>query len=76
VRVKAMGLLVPLAEREAYRQDMMRSAPRLAALLRFAQPESRDLAFTLLGILSKKSYDRQDYDSWDAWAAGAAAAKR
>jgi hypothetical protein len=76
VRGKAMGLLVPLAEREAYRQDMMRAAPRIAALLRIAQPESRDLAFTLLGILSRKNYDREDYASWDAWAAKAADGKR
>ena len=75
VRGKAMGLLVPLAEREAYRANMIRSAPRIAALLRLAQPESRDLAFTLLGILSKKSYDRQDNSSWDAWAEKAAAGK-
>ncbi|MFI5363177.1 MAG: HEAT repeat domain-containing protein [Elusimicrobiota bacterium] len=75
VRGKAMGLLVPLVERDAYRADVGRSAPRLAALLRLAQPESHDLAFTLLGILSKKSYDRQDYASWEAWAARAAAGK-
>ena len=75
VRGKAMGLLVPLAERDAYRADMLPSAPRLADLLKLSQPESRGLAFTLLGILSKKSYDRQDYASWDAWAAKAAAGK-
>ena len=75
VRGKAMGLLVPLAQRDAYRYVIIRSAPRLAALLRLAQPESRDLAFTLLGILSKKSYDRLDYASWDAWAAKAAVGK-
>jgi hypothetical protein len=67
-----MGLLVPLAERDAYRQVMMSGAPRMAALLKLSLPESRDLAFTLLGILSKKNFDRQDYDSWDAWAAAAA----
>jgi HEAT repeat protein len=75
VRGKAMGLLVPLAERKAYREDMLRSAPRIAALLRVAQPEAHDLAFTLLGIVSKKNYDREDYASWDAWAASAAAGK-
>ncbi|HEX4047063.1 MAG TPA: hypothetical protein VH309_04490, partial [Elusimicrobiota bacterium] len=75
VRGKAMGLLVPLAERDAYREDMLRAAPRLAALFKFAQPESRDLAFTLLGILSKKHYDRGDYASWNAWAEKAAAGR-
>ena len=75
VRGKAMGLLVPLAARDAYRSAMIPAAPRLVALLRLAQPESRDLAFTLLGILSKRSYDRRDDASWDAWAAQAAAGK-
>ena len=75
VRGKTMGLLVPLAGREAYRRVMLPAAPRLAALLRLSQPESRDLAFTLLGILSKKNYDRQDFSAWDAWAAKAAAGK-
>ncbi|MDE2141485.1 MAG: HEAT repeat domain-containing protein [Elusimicrobia bacterium] len=72
-RGKAMGLLVPLAEKDADRQVMMSAAPRLAALLKLAQPESRDLAYTLLGIISKKNYDKQDFASWDAWAAKAAA---
>lgn len=75
VRGKTMGLLVPLFERDAYRQVAMGSAPRLAALLRVQHPESRDLAFTLLGILSKKSFDKQDFASWDAWAAKAAVGK-
>lgn len=75
VRAKTMGLLVPLAEREAYRQVMMTATPRMAALLKLSQPESRDLAFTLLGLLSKKNFDRQDYLSWDSWAARAAAGK-
>jgi hypothetical protein len=75
VRGKAMGLLVPLADRPAYRPAMFAAAPRLAELLKLSQPESRDLAFTLLGMLSKKSYDRQDYAAWDAWAAKAAAGK-
>lgn len=75
VRGKAMGLLVPLAERDSYRPALMSAAPRIAALLKLGQPESHDLAFALLGILSKKSYDRQDYASWDAWAAKAAAGK-
>ncbi|MFI5345285.1 MAG: HEAT repeat domain-containing protein [Elusimicrobiota bacterium] len=70
-RGKAMGLMVPLAEKDAYRQVMLTAAPRLAALLKLSQPESRDLAYTLLGIISKKNFDRQDYSSWDAWAAKA-----
>jgi hypothetical protein len=68
-RGKAMGLLVPLAEKDAYRQVMYTGAPQLAALLKLSQPESRDLAFTLLGIISRKNFDRQDYAAWDSWAA-------
>lgn len=71
-RGKAMGLLVPLAEHAAYHDAMLAAAPRLAALMKLSQPESRDLAFTLLGILSKKNFDRQDYAAWDAWAEQAA----
>lgn len=74
-RGKAMGLLVPLAERDEYRKIMLTAAPRLVALMRLAHPESRDLAFTLVGMLSKKNYDRQDNAAWDAWAAKAAPAK-
>ncbi len=75
VRGKAMGLLVPLAERAAYRPAMLAAAPRMAALLKLSQPESRALSFTLLALLSKKSFDREDFSAWDAWAAKAAAGK-
>lgn len=73
VRGKAMGLLVPLAEKPLCRKAMLAAAPRLAALLRVEQPESRDLSFTLLGLLSRKNWDRRDFIAWDAWAAKAAA---
>jgi hypothetical protein len=75
VRGKTMGLLVPLAEREAYRQVMFSAAPRLVTLMKMHQPESRDLAYTLLGILSRKTYDKTDFASWEKWAAKAAAGK-
>jgi hypothetical protein len=68
-RGKAMGLLVPLAEQDSYRKVMLTGAPSLAGLLKLSQPESRDLAYTLLGMISKKNFDRQDYAAWDAWAA-------
>ena len=58
-----------------YRKELLGAAPRLTALLKLSQPESSGLAFTLLGILSMKSYDRRDLAAWDAWAAGAAAGK-
>jgi len=75
VRSKAMGLLVPLAEKPAHRKMMLAAAPRLAALMRLEQPESRTLSFTLLGLLSQKNWDRLDFAAWDAWAAKAAAGK-
>ncbi|MEK7382944.1 MAG: hypothetical protein AAB262_06625 [Elusimicrobiota bacterium] len=75
VRGKAMGLLVPLAEKPAYRKKMFSAAPRLAVLMRVEQPESRDLSFTLLGLISGKNWDRLDFAAWDAWAAKAAAGK-
>jgi hypothetical protein len=68
VRGKAMGVLVPLAEKKAYRQSMYAWAPRLVALLKMHQPESRDLAYTLLGIISEQSYDRADVAAWEKWA--------
>lgn len=75
VRGKAMGLLVPLAEKPAHRKKMLAYAPRLSALMRLEQPESRDLSFTLLGLLSQKSWDSKDFPSWDAWAERAAAGR-
>lgn len=75
VRGKAMGLMVPLAENPAHRKQMFSVAPRLAALVRLEQPESRDLSFTLLGLISRKNWDRLDFAAWDAWAARAAAGK-
>ncbi|NNN06959.1 MAG: hypothetical protein HKL90_13770 [Elusimicrobia bacterium] len=75
VRGKAMGLLVPLAERKAYRDVMLSSAPRLVKLLELHQPESRDLAYTLLGIISRKDFDKGDDASWEKWAKRAAAGK-
>ncbi len=75
VRGKAMGLLVPLSERKAYRDVMLTSAPRLVKLLELHLPESRDLAYTLLGIISRKDFDKGDYTSWEKWAKRAAAGK-
>jgi hypothetical protein len=68
VRVKTMGLLVPLAGRPGYRAVMMTAAPRLAALAGVEQPETSDLAYTLLGMLSGKDYPRDDLAAWRKWA--------
>lgn len=76
VRGKAMGLLVALAERDAYREVMKTAAVRLITLLKLHQPESRDLAYTLLGLISQQTFDRADVVSWEAWARQATAAKR
>lgn len=73
VRGKAMGLLVPLVQREAHRQVALEAAPRLVALMRLKQPESRDLAYTLVGLLSQKDHPRDADAAWDAWAAEASA---
>lgn len=73
VRGKAMGLLVPMTDDKAAFKRMMFSAPRLVALLKLRQPDNHDLAFTLLGMLSRQSYDGRDYAKWEAWASRAAA---
>lgn len=75
VRGKAMGMMVPLAEKPAYRKKMLAAAPRLTQLMRMEQPESRDLSFTLLGLMSQKNWDRLNFAAWDAWAMKAAAGK-
>ena len=72
VRNKTMGLLVPLTDRKAYREVMQSAAPRLVALLALKQAESRDLAYTLLGLISNKDYAKDDLDRWRAWAEKAA----
>jgi hypothetical protein len=73
VRGKAMGLLVPLSERDAYPQVMLSAAPRLVDLMQLHYPESRDLAYTLLRILSKADWNRGATTAWKRWASKAAA---
>ncbi|MBI3289390.1 MAG: hypothetical protein HYZ74_07725 [Elusimicrobia bacterium] len=75
VRGKTMGLLVPMTDDESQRKKLMASAPRLVALLRLHQPDNHDLAFTVLGMLSRSSFDAHDYAKWEAWAQRAAAGK-
>lgn len=75
VRGKTMGLLVPMIDDAAQREKMFASAPRLVDLLKLQQPDNHSLAFTVLGLLSRKSFDRRDYASWESWADKAAAGK-
>jgi hypothetical protein len=75
VRAKVMGLLVALSDDKEQRPKLLSAAPRLVALLKLKQPESADLAFTVLGLVSKKDLDRRDLPAWEKWAAAAAAGK-
>lgn len=75
VRGKAMGLLVPMVGDEGRRKATLAYAPRLVDLLKLSQPDNHDLAFTLLGLVSKKPFPQKDYASWESWAAKAAAGK-
>lgn len=69
-RAKALSALVGLADNPSFRPYVIsRATPHLLRLLRLEQPSNHDLAFTLLGVLSKESFDRRDYDSWERWVA-------
>lgn len=68
VRRKTLGLLVPLVDDKAQRAKILESAPRLIEILRLSEPSSHDLAFTVLGQLSQKAFDRRDYAAWQKWA--------
>jgi len=68
VRRKALGLLVPMTSDDKQRKKVLAAAPRLVDLLRLSEPGAHDLAFTVLGRLSKKSFDQRDYASWAKWA--------
>jgi len=67
-RGKTLGLLVPLVDDESQRKKILEAAPRLIEILKLTEPSSHDLAFTVLGQLSQKSFDRRDYASWQKWA--------
>lgn len=67
-RGKTLGLLVPLVDDPVQRKKILAAAPRLIDILKLAEPGSHDLAYTVLGQLSKKTFDRRDYASWEKWA--------
>ncbi len=72
VRGKTLGLLVPMVDEPAQRKKFLAAVPRLLDILKLTEPSSSDLAYTVLGQLSKKSFDRRDYASWEKWAAESA----
>lgn len=75
VRAKVMGLLVAMSDDKPQRPKLLSAAPRLVALLKLRQPESSDLAYTVLNLVSRKDLDRRDLPAWEKWAAAAAAGK-
>ena len=66
-RSKTLGLLVPMVDDEKSRGKILSASPRLVDILKLSEPGSHDLAYTVLGQLSKKTYDRRDYASWEKW---------
>ncbi len=67
-RSNAMAVLVGKNEDPDYRPYILkRGAASLVDILKLKQPSNHDLAYTLLGLLSRESYDRRDYDSWERW---------
>ncbi len=72
VRGKTLGLLVPMVDDPASRKKIMTSVSRLVDILKMTEPASADLAYTVLGQLSQKSFDRRDFASWEKWAAQSA----
>lgn len=67
VRGKTLGLLVPLVDDAAQRKKIMAAVPRLIDILKLSEPSGSDLAYTVLGQLSQKSFDRHDFASWEEW---------
>ncbi len=67
-RSRALEVLSGLADREGYRDALIRRAgSRIIELLKLNQPANHDRAYTLLVILSKESFDRRDYKAWESW---------
>lgn len=68
-RAGALAACVALSDNPERRQFLLsRVVTALPRLLKVNQPSNRDLAFTLLSVLSQKSYARDDYAAWEAWA--------
>lgn len=69
VRRKTLGLLVPMVADDKQRKKILSAVPRLLDILKLSEPGSHDLAYTVLGQLSKKAFGHRDYASWEQWAA-------
>lgn len=69
VRRKTLGLLVPMVADGDQRAKIMSAVPRLLDILKLSEPGSHDLAYTVLGQLSRKAFDHRDYANWEKWAA-------
>lgn len=68
-RSGALAACVALSDDPQRRKFLLATAvTSLPRLLKLNQPSNRDLAFTLLSVLSQKSYARDDYAAWEAWA--------
>ncbi|MEK7232477.1 MAG: hypothetical protein AAB268_01565 [Elusimicrobiota bacterium] len=68
VRGKTLGLLVPLVDDLTQRKKILAAVPRLLDILKLSEPGSHDLAYTVLGQISKQTFDQRDYASWETWA--------
>lgn len=67
-RSKSLAVLVGLADNPDYQPYLIsRAGPRLLELLKQRQPSVHDLAYTILGMLSKESFPRRDYKAWTDW---------
>ena len=68
-RSLALALMLALADKEAYREALLRKAvPSALRILRLKHPENRQMAHTFLGLLSGENHPEADYDAWEFWA--------
>ena len=67
-RKKALSVLVGLSDNPSYELILKtQAAAHLMPLLRMKQPSVHDLAFTLLGQISKEPIGRREYRAWERW---------
>ncbi|MCX5794383.1 MAG: hypothetical protein NTY77_02655 [Elusimicrobia bacterium] len=68
-RSKALAVFAGLAGNPEYKTYLAsRVSLRLVRLLHALDPSVRDLAYTVLGMVSDRSYPSSDFDSWEKWA--------
>ncbi|MBI4387247.1 MAG: hypothetical protein HY551_07680 [Elusimicrobia bacterium] len=67
-RSKALAVMLALADRKEHRRYMLlHAASPLLRLLRSGQPATRDMAYAVLGVLSKQDFPRDRFEAWDEW---------